>query len=167
LPSSSTRAFWTARSRDDVVLGQLLAGHDGRARRRDVQRDVLHEILEPVRLGDEVGLAVDLEQDADLAAGVDVAVHHAFGRRAAGLLGGLRDALGAEPVDRLLGVPAVLGEGLLAVEDAGAGTLAQVLDDLHGHDSLHDAPSETGRRMFGDAVRTNQAFASSLSSDST
>ena len=40
-----------------------------------------HELLEVVGAGDEVGLAVDLDQHADLAAGVDVRADDAFGRR--------------------------------------------------------------------------------------
>jgi hypothetical protein len=55
---------------------------------------------------DEVGLAVDLDQHADAAAAVDVRHHGALGGLAAGLLGGLGEALGAEVVDRLLGMSA-------------------------------------------------------------
>ena len=39
----------------------------------DLHREVPDELLELVRAGDEVGLAVDLDQHADAAAGVDVA----------------------------------------------------------------------------------------------
>jgi hypothetical protein len=52
----------------------------------------------------------------------------ALGRDAAGLLGGLRQALLAQPVDRRLHVAVVLGQRLLAVHHADAGGLAQVLD---------------------------------------
>jgi hypothetical protein len=78
--------------------------------------------------GHEVGLAVDLDEHADAAVRVDVRHHGTLGRLAAGLLGRLREALGAQEVDRLLDVTGDLDERLLAVGHAGAGALAQVLD---------------------------------------
>ena len=47
-----------------------------------MDRDVVRELAEVVVEGDEVGLAVDLEEDADLAAGVDVGLDEALARRA-------------------------------------------------------------------------------------
>jgi len=70
---------------------------------------------------------VDLHQHADLAAGVDVARHGALGRHAAAALGGLRLALHAQDLDRLVHVATGLGEGRLAVHHPGAGALAQHL----------------------------------------
>jgi hypothetical protein len=43
-----------------------------------VHRDALDQRLEVVRARDEVGLAVDLDQDADAAARVDVRLDEAF-----------------------------------------------------------------------------------------
>ena len=51
----------------DLVLGDVARVHG-----RDLHRDVVGEGLEVRRAGDEVGLAVDLDQRADAAAGVDV-----------------------------------------------------------------------------------------------
>ena len=67
----------------------------------DVHRDVLHEGLEELVARDEVGLAVDLHQDADLAAEVDVAAHRALGGRAGCLLGRRREPLLAQPSSAL------------------------------------------------------------------
>ena len=55
-----------------------------------------------------------------------------LGGDAAGLLGGRRQALLAQPVDRGLQVAAGLGQRLLAVHHARAGLLAQVLDQGGG-----------------------------------
>src|SRR6266852_4304441 len=52
----------------------------------------------------------------------------AFGRDAAGLLGGGRQALGAQPVDRLFEVALDFAQRLLAIHHARAGLLAQFLD---------------------------------------
>ena len=78
---------------------------------------------------DEVGLAVDLDEDADAPAAVDVRDDSALGGLAAGLLRRLREALRAQPVDRLVHVAADLDKRLLAVGHAGAGTLAEILDE--------------------------------------
>ena len=56
----------------------------------------------------------------------------AFGRDAAGFLGGLRQALLAQPILRRLHVAVGLGERALAIHHAGAGQLAQFLDHLGG-----------------------------------
>ena len=58
---------------------ETYSGFDG----GHVQRHLAGELLELVGAGHEVGLAVDLDQRADLAAGVDVARHDALGRRRA------------------------------------------------------------------------------------
>ena len=54
----------------------------------------------------------------------------AFGGDAAGLLGGLGQALLAQPVDRGLHVAVGLAERRLAIHHARAGLLAQLLDHL-------------------------------------
>ena len=75
--------------------------------------------------GDEVGLGIDLDQRGLLAVGGEP--DQTFGGDAAGLLGGLGEALGAQPIDRGLHVAAGLVERRLAVHHARAGLLAQVL----------------------------------------
>ena len=56
----------------------------------------------------------------------------ALGGDAAGFLGGLREALLAQPVDRGLHLAVGLGQRRLAIHHAGAGRLAQLLDHPRG-----------------------------------
>ena len=89
-------------------------------------RDHLDEALELVVARDEIGLGVDFDHDALGARGQRA--DQAFRRDAAGLLGGLRQALLAQPILRGLHVAVGFGEGCLAVHHARAGLLAQFLD---------------------------------------
>ena len=89
----------------------------------------MHEVLELVGLGDEVGLAVDFDERAGHALGADVAVHDAFGGNAALLLGGGGKALLAQEVNRLFHIAIGGGERLFAIHHARAGTAAE----LHNH----------------------------------
>ena len=74
-----------------AVLGRDVLLADGERRRgRDVQRQVARELDELLVARHEVGLAVDLDQHADLVAGVDVALHDALARLRSGALGRLR-----------------------------------------------------------------------------
>ena len=57
-----------------------------RAQAGDLDRQVLDELLELLGAGDEVGLAVDLDEHADPAAGVDVAADEALADVAVGPL---------------------------------------------------------------------------------
>jgi hypothetical protein len=79
---------------------------------------------------DEVGLGIDLDHRA-LVARDDMPIRP-FGGDAAGLLGGLRQALLAQPVDRGLHVAVGLAERGLAIHHARAGLLAQVLHHRGG-----------------------------------
>src|SRR5262249_20164550 len=100
---------------------------------RDLHAEVLHQLLELRGLRDEVGLAVDLDQDADLAAGMDVGADGALGRRAGRPLRGLREPALAEEPDGLLEVALGLAERLLTVEEPGPGLLPQLLDAVEAH----------------------------------
>src|SRR5438876_5904260 len=113
--------------------GHVLAAHVARRGGRHLHGEVLHELLELGRLGDEVGLAVDLDQHADLARRVDVGADRAVGGRARRLLGRLGEPALAQEPDRLLDVARRFAERLLAVEQARAGLLAQLLDGLERH----------------------------------
>src|SRR5690606_37184367 len=107
----------------------------GRGERVDIgnaagERDLGHvadEALELFVLGDEVGFAVDFDHRAAGSVGGDT--DQTFGGDAAGLLGSGGEALGAQPVDRRFNVAAILGQRLLAVHHAGAGAVAQFLDE--------------------------------------
>ena len=74
----------------------VLAADVPRIGGRDVQRQLLHERLEVVGARDEVGLAVHLDEHADLAAHVDVAADDALARGAARALGGRGEPLLAQ-----------------------------------------------------------------------
>ena len=127
---------------DVALLGQLGLGHFlardvGRIGRGDLQAHVAAERLELLVAGDEVRLAIHLEEHADLAADVDVAFDQAFLRGAGGKLVDLAAQLLAQERDRLLRVAVGLGESLFAVEQAGAGLFAQVADHLSGNGDTH------------------------------
>src|SRR5579875_1447297 len=123
----------------DLPLGRELGRRDvlapdvARRGRRHLQRQVVHEPLELGRLGDEVGLAVHLDEDADLPARVDVGADRTVGGCARRLLRRLGEPALAQQPERALEVAAALRKRLLAVEEAGAGALAQVLDELEAH----------------------------------
>jgi hypothetical protein len=58
--------------------------------------------------------------------------HEAFGGDAVSLLGGLGQALGAQPVDGRVDVAVVFDQRLLAVHHADAGLFAQFFDQRSG-----------------------------------
>src|SRR5436190_6913157 len=128
------------------ILGHVLAADVSQAgRRRDLHRDVARERDEVLVLSYEVGVAVDLHENPDLGAGVDVGLHRALGCRALAEILDLLSLLYAQDLDRLLDVAAGLGERLLAVHHSGSGALAQGLhvlgSDHHlAHDSLPSSP---------------------------
>src|SRR6202008_1097168 len=99
----------------------------------DVQRDVARERLEVLVAGHEVGVAVDLDQHADLAAAVDVGGDGALGGLAAADLERLVAGPDAQEPPGRLDIAPRLGEGVLAVHHARAGAVAQLLD-LRGGD---------------------------------
>src|SRR5690606_31492955 len=89
--------------------------------------DGVDERQEVLVLGDEVGLGVDLDQHglAAVLGGDDAAL----GGDAVGLLVGLGQAGLAQPFGGGVDVAVVLGERLLALHHAGAGALAEILDE--------------------------------------
>ncbi len=111
-----------------VVLVDVLDARGG----GDVHRDVPGERDEVVVAGDEVGVAVDLDQDADLAGRVDVGLHGALGGLAVGELAELLAHLDLQRLEGLLLVAVGLGQGVLAVHHPRAGLLAQRGDVLGG-----------------------------------
>src|SRR6202022_1085952 len=89
-------------------------------------RDHLDQSLELLVARNEIGLGIDLNDDA-----LDARRLHAdqaLRRDTAGFFRGFRQTLFAQPIDRRLHVAFVLGERLLAVPHADAGQFAQVLD---------------------------------------
>ena len=92
------------------------------------------ELFERLGLGDEVGLAAQIDEDADASA-VDVAVDQALASSALGALGGGGDALLTQDEPCLLHVAVGFGQRLPAVHDAGAGLGAEFFDlvNRYGH----------------------------------
>ena len=104
--------------------------------------DGLGEGLELLALGDEVGLAVELEQRA-LGGAVHLGGDEAVAGRAALALGDALQALDAQLLDGLVVVAVGLDERVLAVGHARAGGLAELLD-VGGADSHVCAFSSVG-----------------------
>ncbi len=94
--------------------------------------DVLDKLLESFALGAEVGLAVDFHNGGNAALGADAGISHAFGGHAAGLLGGLGQALLTQPVDCLFHIAVGGLESLLAVHHADVGHLTERFHILSG-----------------------------------
>src|SRR6266550_3501774 len=124
------------------ILGHVLAADIPQAGRgRDLHRHVAREGDEVLVLGDEVGVAVDLHENPDLGAGVDVGLHRPLGGRALAEILNLLSLLYAQDLDRLLDVAAGLGECLLAVHHSRSGALAQGLHVLRSdHHLAHASP---------------------------
>ncbi len=99
-------------------------------RRRDLHGDVVCEAAERVGARDEVGLAVDFEEDADPAAGVDVRLDDALSGCARCLLLGAGDAALAQEGDGAVVIAAGVLEGTFAIHDAAAGLLTELADVL-------------------------------------
>src|SRR5208337_2678018 len=97
-----------------------------------------HQRLEVVVAGDEIGLGIDLDDDADII--LDSDPDEALGGNPPALLGRLGEALLAQPVDGRLDVAVRLAQRVLAIHHARAGLLAQILDQPRG-DRSHRFPS--------------------------
>ena len=102
-------------------LGRDVLAPQGDGRRRgDLVREVFGELPEFRRVGDEVRLAVHLDQDADAAVVVHVGLDQPLGRFAAGAFVGLGRPLLAQQVDGLLQLTARRRQRPLAVHHPGA-----------------------------------------------
>src|SRR5262249_50848424 len=113
-----------------LVLRDVVLGHPSGAHRGHVDRDVAGELEEFLVAGDEVRLAVDLDESADSPVEVDVVPDRALGRFALAALGRLRLALHAKELDRLGNVALGLLERALALHHARARLVAKRLDVL-------------------------------------
>src|SRR5579875_1325004 len=96
----------------DDVGGHALAVHVLRRHGRNMHGDVAREFAELRIAGNEVGLAVDLDEHADLSAGMDIAGDQPFVGHALRLLLRLRGAALEQFVLRLVHVAAGVDEGL-------------------------------------------------------
>src|SRR5207248_8596330 len=93
----------------------------------------LHHHPDLLVAGTDLGLAVLLDEHADLSAHVDVGTDRAFGRAPPRLLPGGGEALLAQPGDRLVDVARRFDQRLLAIHHPRAGLLAQVLHHRRSH----------------------------------
>src|SRR6266508_6274360 len=109
-----------------LEVGVVVLGHELRERGDGV--------AELVALGDEVGLAVELDDSTGRS--FDYDVHRAVLRRAPGALGRARESLRPQPVLGCLQVAARLLERRPAVEHARTGLLAQ-RGDVLGRELSH------------------------------
>ena len=85
----------------------------------------MYELLESIGLGDEVGLTVDLDDNANAALLADEAVYETFGSDAGSLLCGSGKALLTKIVHRLFHIAIALLERFFAVHHACAGALTK------------------------------------------
>src|SRR6056297_65866 len=130
--------------------------------------DPVGEAQKVVVLGDEIGLAVDFDQyGVSFVAGSD---DRALGGHAPGLLVGLRQATLAQVLDGRVQVAVGLDQRLLAFHHAGAGALAEFLDqgcsDAHDSSLLSDSLSAASSAAFSftGASAGASAFASAFAS---
>src|SRR5690606_16155478 len=114
------------------VLRHIVPAHILRTSRSHVHGQIPHEPTEVLRLGNEVRLAVDFDEDADAAVAVDVGIHQAVRSDASGLLCRLGQPFLPQQGDGLLDVTAGLHEGVLAVFDPRLRALTELFHHLHG-----------------------------------
>ena len=119
------RVFDGCIRRVDGESGGVIGGVGGGER----VGDFVDEGLEVFVFGNEVGLAVDFEQDAGSGVGVDAGGDDAFVGGAVGLGAGLDDAPLAEELDGGFDVAVGFGEDFFAVHHAGVGFVAEFFDD--------------------------------------
>ena len=124
---SITRAAFAPRA---VYLDFPLGRTAGKAGDAVMQRDIVREVQELLGAGDEVRLAVQLDEHADAPAGVDIGLDHALAGRAVGALRGGGDALLAQQRAGAIEVAFRPVERALGVHHSGAGLLAEPLHIL-------------------------------------
>jgi hypothetical protein len=91
-----------------------------------VHGDVVDQFLEVFGARHEIAFAVDLDQHANLAAGVNVVAHGTFAGDARRFLGCDRNALFSQHDDRLLQVAFGFGQGLFAIHHRCSGFFAEL-----------------------------------------
>src|SRR5215216_4669920 len=117
----------------DDVVGHVVAGHVAGVGHGDVQGDLVGQALELVGLGHEVGLAVELDEHAQLGrqvrvGGVQVGLDDALGGAAPGPLLDPRLAGLAQQLGRPIQVAARLTQRVPAVHHSGPGGVPEGLD---------------------------------------
>ena len=113
-----------------ILRRHVFGLHIARIARRDVHRDVLEQLLEVLGARHEVALAVDFDQHADLAAGMDVGAHCAFVGGAGRLLLCRGHAALAQHNECVFDISLCLLQSLQAVAHRRARLLAEILYQL-------------------------------------
>ncbi len=126
-----------------VMRAQNRLGVDTRGLVERDRQNAAHQRLKVVIAGDEIGLGIDLDDDADVV--LDRDADQPVGRYAPALLGRLGETFLAQPVDRRLDIAVRLAQRVLAIHHSRAGLLAQILDQPSG-DRRHRFPSCSRRR---------------------
>ena len=144
LPSPAACSRKTRSSASRASSGHVVLGHVERRGGGHVRGDLARELHEVLVAGHEVGLAVDLDQRADLAVVVHVAGDEPLAGGPLAALGGLGLALDPQQLDGLLHVAVGLLERGLAVHHPGARALAQLLHVLRRDLGAHDGLSSSG-----------------------
>src|SRR5439155_14378988 len=111
----------------EVGLGNVFFADKLRVGGRDVHGDVVYQLFEIVGAGHEIALAIDFDQHADFASGMNVVRNRAFAGDAGSLLLGHGSAAFAENDDCLLQIAIRFGERFLAVHHGSAGLVAELL----------------------------------------
>src|SRR6266545_1071239 len=160
----------------DDLGGNVLHPHGDRPGRRDVQGQVLGELAKLRGIGDEVGLAVDLDHRGHAAIEVQVHLDQPLGGGAVGALLGLRGVFDADHLLRLGHVALGFLERPLAVHHARARAGAE-LGHLFRVDRFrhraHFAPHKNaalapfGRRAAVRGSQTRSGYASPPPTGST
>src|SRR5437764_4426935 len=126
-----------------ALLRHIVPAHVPDARRRgDLHGDLACKTHELIGLGNEVRVAVHLDEHTHLRAGVHISLDGALRGRSLAEILDLLALPHAKDLDRLLHVALGLGERALAVHHARPGAIAQGLHvlcrDVH---RVHDAPA--------------------------
>ena len=134
----------------EIFRGDVFLADELRIAGRNVHGDVVHQFLEVVGAGDEIALAVNFHQHANLASGVDVAGHRAFAGHAGRLLRRHRNTLLAQNDDRLFHVALGFGQGLFAIHHWRSGLFPELFHlrcrNIHGSCAHRNKTSLVVRR---------------------
>src|SRR5690625_1557953 len=117
----------------DFVCRDVVAVRVRRVGHRNVDCQVLRELLEYFVAGNEVRFAVQLHHRGDLAVVVQVHADEAFGGFTVRFVGGAGDAAFTQQGGGLVDVAFRFGQRVLDVHHSGAGQRAELFDAFHGY----------------------------------
>ena len=109
---------------------ELFATNDKGIATTNVDRQIMAEIAEAFGLGDEVGFAVDFDQDSRFTVVVKIRADVAFGNFATAALSGFGEAFDLEQFRRFFDVAIAFDEGFFAIHHADACRFAKFFNHL-------------------------------------